>query len=126
MPYTGTKEEVVIKCRNRYLRRMASLSTADRSAFHRSAFLKKKYGISLKDYERMYLEQWGMCAICGEHKKSAAAGYESQDVLCVDHDHGTGRVRALLCHKCNRGIGAFGDSSGNVENAINYLKYFGR
>lgn len=50
------------------------------------------------------------CAICG---KPAQA---------VDHDHQTGAVRGVLCHKCNTGIGFLGDSPERLESAIRYLR----
>jgi len=52
--------------------------------------LKNKYGLSLKQYKQMYEDQSYQCAICGEKKK-----------LHVDHCHKTGKVRGLLCHRCN-------------------------
>lgn len=74
--------------------------------------LKYKYNISLEDYSRMYSEQEGRCAVCGEfHEK-----------LNVDHCHDTGVVRGLLCHNCNTGLGHFKDNSGLLGRAILYLK----
>ena len=73
---------------------------------------KNLYGITLDDYEKMYDEQNGMCAICGKH----------QSLLFVDHDHKNGSVRGLLCNKCNTGIGFFHDNIGFLEKAIGYLK----
>lgn len=53
------------------------------------------------------------CAICGE-----------SEYICVDHCHDTGKVRGVLCRKHNAAIGALGDSSDQVEKALNYLKSF--
>lgn len=60
------------------------------AAHQRRSQLKRKYGISPEDYDRMVVEQDGRCLICGEEK-----------VLVVDHDHTTGEVRELLCFSCN-------------------------
>lgn len=71
-----------------------------------------KFGLSLEDYNQMINNQQGKCAICGI----------SDTQLCVDHDHSTGKVRGLLCHNCNHGIGKFQDDIKLLNKAINYLK----
>jgi len=74
-------------------------------------WLKAKYGIGLDAYEELVEGQDSRCAIC--QKKT--------DKLCVDHCHKTGRVRGLLCHMCNVGIGHLGDDPLVVERALKYL-----
>lgn len=59
----------------------------------RSTFLKRKYGISVEDYDRMTQERNGLCDICGRPPRAKK--------LHVDHDHDTGKVRGLLCFTCN-------------------------
>lgn len=71
-----------------------------------------KYDISPDEYETMEMAQAGLCAIC---EKAPA------DSLRVDHDHATGRVRALLCHSCNAGIGQLGDDANLLMRAAAYL-----
>lgn len=51
------------------------------------------------------------CQICG-----------SQDRLCIDHDHGTGAIRGVLCTKCNSAIGMMDDSVEKLQAAITYLR----
>lgn len=77
--------------------------------------LKKGYGITIEHYNEMLTQQDGCCAICG------APENKDGRKLYVDHCHGTGVVRGLLCHKCNSGIGAFRDSPALVEKALSYL-----
>lgn len=77
----------------------------------------KKYGLTLKQWDSMRELQDYKCLICGIHEDSA-----QQDTLCVDHCHNTGKVRGLLCHNCNRGVGLLKDSISNLENALKYLK----
>jgi hypothetical protein len=43
--------------------------------------------------------------------------------LCVDHDHKTNKVRALLCDGCNKGLGAFSDSPALLRKAADYLEF---
>lgn len=55
-------------------------------------------------------------------QRSAKATRHGTFSLHIDHDHETGKVRALLCHACNKGLGQFGDSIERLEQAIVYLK----
>lgn len=86
-----------------------------------SAYLKRNYGITLSDYERMYAEQSGRCKICGG--EGFVMNKDRHRVkLVVDHCHATGKVRGLLCHNCNRALGLLNDNIQSLENAIAYLK----
>lgn len=76
--------------------------------------LKRKYGVSRSRFDSMLMAQDGVCAVC--HRLNTF-GRE----LCVDHNHKTGRVRGLLCHRCNTAIGFFGDDSNVIARAISYL-----
>lgn len=79
--------------------------------------LKKKFGISLEEYDRLLAEQGGCCAICGTSKPGGHYG-----VFMVDHDHATNRLRGLLCHGCNAGLGNFHDNVAALLKAIEYLR----
>ena len=86
-----------------------------------NAYLKRVYNITIEDYKDLYIKQNGRCAICNSE------GYTMDSLkhivkLNVDHCHETNRVRGLLCHDCNRGLGLFKDSIDNITNAINYLQ----
>lgn len=83
----------------------------------RQASLKKKYGITLDDYDDLLEKQNGVCGICHlPEPESSRFNY-----LCVDHDHNTGYVRGLLCYNCNTALGKFMDSIDNLRSAIDYL-----
>ena len=81
--------------------------------------LKKLYGITMEEYDAMYDAQAGCCAICNKYCEKGVAG---RDGICVDHNHATGRVRALLCHGCNRGIGMVGEDTTILERMIAYIR----
>ena len=78
---------------------------------------KKEYGITLEQYTAMSESQGNACAICGSVNGNG-------NRLCVDHDHATGMVRALLCIKCNVAIGLFGDNPKCLMDAVRYLEHF--
>lgn len=80
------------------------------------AHLKERYGITLEDYQKRLKKQKGACAICGH-----TPGPDERR-LVVDHDHETGVVRGLLCHKCNVALGAVGDSIAGIQRFTKYLK----
>lgn len=81
--------------------------------------LKKMFGLSYEKYEKMLLDQGGVCAICGQEELMRIRGKKLR--LAVDHCHDTGRVRGLLCTNCNRGLGHFKDDPIRLYRAISYL-----
>lgn len=76
---------------------------------------KKKYGITLEQYNEMLAQQNNTCAICQE---PCTTGMN----LAVDHDHTTGKVRALLCKNCNTAIGLLGEDTNRMAKAIEYIQ----
>lgn len=82
--------------------------------------LQKNYGITINDFNEMYVQQEGKCGICSGSIKRAGMRYDS-DVAVVDHCHTTKKVRGLLCHNCNRGLGYFKDNPELLEAAKGYL-----
>lgn len=76
--------------------------------------LRERYGISLADFNRMMFEQNSTCLICCVELKG---GKETH----VDHYPKTGRIRGLLCSKCNQGLGLFRNSVTLLAQAITYL-----
>lgn len=92
-------------------------TTANRRKFN----LSKNYGLSLGEYDALLQKQGGVCAICGQDEPSAHGRTGKQFRLAVDHCHETGIVRGLLCQKCNRAVGLFGDNPILLRKAISYL-----
>lgn len=75
----------------------------------------RKYGLTTEAYERLLDAQGGTCAICSRPP--------GQRLLDVDHDHATGRVRGLLCSRCNMAIGKLEDDANLVKAAFWYLEH---
>ncbi len=82
--------------------------------------LRYKYGITREEYLALLASQAGVCAICREPETATNRG--KPILLAVDHDHVTGAVRALLCGRCNTGIGSFRDKPELLAAAIAYLQ----
>lgn len=80
------------------------------TALRRERNFLNKYGLSTQQVEQMLRDQGGVCAICRLSPKRP----------CVDHDHLTGRVRAILCHRCNIFLPAIEDRA-FAEAAAAYL-----
>jgi hypothetical protein len=84
--------------------------------YRRKYELKSRYGLTLEAYKQLIKNQDGKCAICGEIAQDTLSS------LFVDHDHITGKIRGLLCIRCNAGIGFMQDNSDICRKAANYLE----
>lgn len=76
----------------------------------------KKFGLSIEAFAQLAVQQEGKCALCGTIPQNRN--------LDVDHSHKTGKVRALLCNSCNRGLGHFKENIEVLTKAINYLREY--
>lgn len=87
-------------------------------------WLKGRYGLTLKAYNDMRIAQNDLCAICKQPETGTHIRNEKpvEIQLAVDHNHETGEIRALLCHKCNKALGLFSDNLAMLEAAVEYLK----
>ena len=74
----------------------------------------KRYGLTEETYEALLVSQNNLCAICCKENETKRDWH-------VDHCHTTGKVRGILCHYCNLGLGNFKDNKEYLENAIAYL-----
>ena len=85
--------------------------------------LKRLFNITLDEYNDLFDRQGGLCAICRQPEtvRRMKKG-DGPERLAVDHCHDTGRIRGLLCFKCNTAIGSLGDTQEHVNRAINYLQ----
>lgn len=105
-------------CHSKFHKEQRAKNGRDR---YRRYELKRKYGITLEKFNEMLAAQDGKCAICGGVKS-----WGERKALCVDHNHETGAVRAILCNSCNAGIGDFRESPELLTKAIQYLAKFRR
>lgn len=119
---------VCIECRStqnqkRYAENRASILEADRNRYHkdpsksREKHLKRKYGITIEDYNKLKTKQGCRCAVCNSHES-----IEKNGVFQVDHCHETGAVRGLLCVRCNFMIGYSRDNHETLRSAADYLE----
>ena len=74
----------------------------------------KTFGLTIQQYEEMLQQQNGVCAICLETCTSGKR-------LAVDHCHATGKVRQLLCRRCNQSMGKFNDDPILLQKVVDYL-----
>lgn len=77
---------------------------------YRESKLKRVYGITLEEYNQMFQQQGGCCAICGNPS--------IKRMLDIDHNHKTGKVRGLLCSGCNFAVGVFENRKEDIEKYL--------
>jgi hypothetical protein len=99
-----------------YQKRWVALNPEKAKEHSRRTHIMRKFGLTVEQYDTMLAEQNNGCAICGQ---SCATGMN----LAVDHDHATGKVRALLCKNCNTAIGLLGEDTDRMAKAIEYIQF---
>jgi hypothetical protein len=82
--------------------------------------IRQQYGLRLGEFDELMSIQGGACGICESKVSIGRHGKENR--LCVDHDHKTGLVRGLLCHRCNTALGKFFDDPKLLTRALMWLK----
>jgi len=87
---------------------------------HEKSKMKSKvgaYGLTLIEYNQMFVKQKNCCAICNKE-------FASKKGTHIDHCHKTNKVRALLCSSCNTAIGLLKESPENLKSALRYIKRY--
>lgn len=74
----------------------------------------KKYGITVEQYTELLHEQNNKCYTCGIEPKDFR--------LNIDHCHKTGKIRKLLCHKCNHALGNANDDPNLLRKLAEYVE----
>src|ERR1051326_8652672 len=92
---------------NRESIRLAShkYSSSDKGKKHRRAQLLRDFGLTLEQFQNLLSGQNGVCAICKQPESAVNPRTKQIKSLSVDHDHETGKVRGLLCQRCNTALG---------------------
>lgn len=78
-----------------------------------------------KIYDNLFIKQNGLCAICNKPEIMKNRYTKDIQVLAIDHNHETGKIRGLLCMKCNTAIGRMNDDPELLKKAANYLESYG-
>jgi hypothetical protein len=110
-PGPRAKSDGTLRCKRCHKNWRLRESTKRKYGSTRHYHLRQRYGVGAKEVDAMIEAQGGLCALCQERPAEQ-----------VDHDHKTGKVRAILCLLCNAGIGAFKDDPEIIRNAIKYLE----
>lgn len=105
--YKRHKGRRLVNAKDRRLR-----MTPEEKLQERGKAYQKKYGITLEDYQTIFVKQNGECAICNK---------TGTRPLVVDHNHDTGAMRELLCNNCNSAIGFIYEDLMILENIKHYL-----
>lgn len=106
--------------KEQYRKSLPPLKEVDPERYERNRLQHKLngYGISLAEYEILIAENGYNCAICKGRGKS-------KESLHIDHNHNTGKVRGLLCKRCNTALGYFDDNPDSLNSAAEYLRQRG-
>ena len=86
----------------------------------RARNLKHRFGITLEEYAALFKKQGNRCAICAA-VSNKTAGSGTYWNFSVDHCHVSGKIRGILCNRCNRSIGLFEDDATLLREAAKYL-----
>jgi hypothetical protein len=111
-------EAALVKARERW----ATQDKMRQRENFRRRHLMRKFGITPEDYQRLHDEQRGLCASCGQPEIDIDARSKQVRYLAIDHCHATGKVRGLLCRRCNTALGLLGDDVTGVRRLLAYLE----
>lgn len=103
-------------CRTAVTKAWAEANPSEWERHRRRSHLKRRYGITEEEYNKLLADQGGACAICRVRAEDSR-GFRPH----IDHCHETGRVRGILCGMCNQGIGNLRDDPEILRNATAYL-----
>jgi hypothetical protein len=86
--------------------------------------IQREYGITLADYNAQLRRQAHRCAVCRRPETIVSKTTGKPRRLAVDHDHVTGRLRGLLCHRCNILVWAMEDNHTTLHAVAAYIEAF--
>lgn len=106
---------------DRYADHRAMKNRWNRSEKYYERYYQRRFGISLEQVQKMLQVQNGLCANIGCSKPITAPSHENKSTFAVDHNHQTGKVRGLLCIRCNCMLGHIEKNLSLVPGMMNYL-----
>lgn len=112
-PLPSWCKECYNQYRSEYMKKYRKTDNGMRKS--RNKQFKYKYGITIEQYELMLMNQNNQCLICYRE-------FSDKIKPDVDHDHITKKVRGIICHSCNLGIGYLREDLAVVQRLLNYLK----
>jgi len=111
--WAAANPEKVKKYRDEY--HAARAASGERQKYD-ALYRLRKYGLTQEAFDALLREQGGSCRICRTDSPGAKRGWN------IDHDHATGRVRGILCHRCNAALGLLDDNAERAEACAAYLR----
>lgn len=103
------------KGRRKKVKNWQESNTQKQKAYVKKHNLKKNYGITEEEYKNLLAKYDYRCAVCQQ------AEGEPKIKLCIDHDHKTGKIRGILCSKCNAALGMLDDTPERIIKLFQYL-----
>ena len=88
----------------------------------KNVMLKIRFNLTFEEYNSMLEQQGGVCKLCGKEETARKNNSEEKRMLAVDHDHDTGKVRGLLCAKCNVQLGHYEKTKLRAAEFERYLE----
>ena len=101
-------KELTYEWRGRNPERAKAITRRWYEARGKESHLSYRYQLALKAYDDLLEKQGGVCALC-QNPETIVTPKGKRHFLGVDHDHKTGRIRGLLCRKCNTAVERFQD-----------------
>lgn len=87
-------------------------------------FASNRAGFTIEDYQQMLDRQQGLCASCHKPETAFDKRHQALRRLTVDHCHKTGKIRGLLCTRCNRALGFLEDDAELVRGLLRYIEQY--
>lgn len=112
--YKGDGHYLQTRCKYCFYKHRDSVPSRSKRA-RAKQYIEWKWNISILKYSEMVSKQLGGCAIC---KKEC----DVRSRLAVDHNHKTGEIRDLLCHRCNTALGMLEENEDLIWDMLEYIK----
>lgn len=118
------KESYLLKnnpksCFNCFLKEK-SKSAEEKAERKRLWYIKRKYSLDPAELDKLLARE---CPICKRKlRETTQTRGQKSESIAIDHDHSSGKVRGILCSRCNKGLGHFEDSIKLLREAIKYLE----